>query len=85
MCIRDSIDTMDVVDQEKSLSMGFCLDCHRAPEEHLRDLSDPAQKVTNLGWTHPDGEAGQLKQGTDLVKKLDIHPQMCIRDRARGV
>jgi hypothetical protein len=68
------IDTMDVVDQEKSLSMGFCLDCHRAPEEHLRDLNDPAQKVTNLGWLDPKGEAHQIEQGTNLVKKLDIHP-----------
>jgi len=54
--------------------MGFCLDCHRAPEEHLRDLSDPAQKVTKLDWVDPKGEAHQLAQGVALVKKLDIRP-----------
>ncbi len=46
------IDQMDVVKQEKSLSMGFCLDCHRNPEPHLR----PLDQVTNLGWTPPEGD-----------------------------
>lgn len=32
------IDTMAVVHQAKSLSMAFCLDCHRAPEASLLDV-----------------------------------------------
>jgi NAD-dependent SIR2 family protein deacetylase len=68
------IDQMDVVAQAKPLTMGFCLDCHRAPEEHLRDLTDPAQKVTNLGWVHPKGEAGQIAQGLDVIKREKIQP-----------
>ena len=40
---------MDVVYQEESLSMEWCLDCHRAPENHLR----PLDKVTDLGWAPP--------------------------------
>lgn len=39
------IDQMEVVAQAEPLSMGWCLDCHRAPEEHLRD---PAL-VTQMG------------------------------------
>jgi hypothetical protein len=40
------IDTMEVVYQHEPLNMGWCLECHRAPDEHLRD---PAL-VTNLSW-----------------------------------
>lgn len=39
------IDQMEVVAQASPLSMGWCLDCHRNPEEHLRD---PAL-VTQMG------------------------------------
>jgi hypothetical protein len=28
------------------LNMGWCLDCHRAPEKHLR----PASEVTTMGY-----------------------------------
>ncbi len=35
---------MEVVHQVESLSMGWCLDCHRNPEEHLV----PPEKVTRL-------------------------------------
>lgn len=37
---------MPVVAQAESLSMGWCLDCHRAPEEHLV----PQDRVTDLYW-----------------------------------
>lgn len=40
------INEMPVVYQAKSLSMGFCLDCHRAPEQHLR----PLEEVFNLDY-----------------------------------
>jgi hypothetical protein len=40
------IDQMPVVYQVSSMSMSWCLDCHRAPEEHLRD---PAL-VTEMGY-----------------------------------
>ena len=37
---------MDVVQMDQSLSMGWCLDCHRDPEPHLR----PLDQVTNMNW-----------------------------------
>ena len=40
------IDKMDVVKQDKPLSMSWCIDCHRNPEPHLR----PASEITNLAW-----------------------------------
>ena len=37
---------MEEVYHAKSLSMGFCLDCHREPENHLR----PLEEVYNLDY-----------------------------------
>jgi hypothetical protein len=50
---HDRIDRMDVVTQMKPLSMGWCLDCHRAPDEHIRPI-DPKDanyaKPTDMTW-----------------------------------
>jgi hypothetical protein len=40
------INQMEVVAHAKSLSMGFCLDCHRNPQANVR----PLDQVTNLNW-----------------------------------
>ena len=40
------VDQMDEVREVKSLSMSFCLDCHRDPAAYIR----PTGKVTDLGW-----------------------------------
>lgn len=40
------IDQMEVVRQDKPLSMGWCLECHRNPTTHLR----PKDQVTNMEW-----------------------------------
>ena len=45
------IDQMDVVTQRESLSMGWCLECHRNPQPHLRPLSE----ITNMAWELPEG------------------------------
>ena len=55
------IQAMPVVAQEKSLSMGWCLDCHRNPAENLV----PKDKVTDLYWVQTQwfntlDEAGNL-------------------------
>jgi hypothetical protein len=34
------VNAMDVVTQRQPMSMGFCLDCHRAPEERVREKAD---------------------------------------------
>lgn len=41
------IDQMEVVTQAEPLSMGWCLDCHRSPEENLR----PLDRLTDMDWT----------------------------------
>jgi hypothetical protein len=44
------VDQMKTVKQEKSLSMGWCLDCHRDPAQNMR----PATELTNMSWTPDD-------------------------------
>ena len=41
-----NIANMDVVAQQKPLSMGWCLDCHRNPDPQLRRPED----VTKMNW-----------------------------------
>ena len=62
-------DKMDVVAQVKPLAMGWCLDCHRAPEKYLR----PRDQVTNMTWD-PVADAGkdQLTLGLELKRKYNI-------------
>ncbi|MBE34334.1 MAG: cytochrome C [Opitutaceae bacterium] len=68
------VDEMDTVVHTKSLSMGFCLDCHRNPEKAVR----PLDKVTDLSWEHPQGEQGQLEDGAKFVHDWNIKPpQSC--------
>jgi hypothetical protein len=55
------IQGMPVVVQQESLSMGWCLDCHRNPDENLV----PKDKVTDLYWVqnhwfNKQGEDGNL-------------------------
>jgi hypothetical protein len=47
------IDTMEQVYQAKTLSMGWCLDCHRDPGPNLR----PPGKITAMGWVPTEDPA----------------------------
>ncbi len=58
------IDQMEVVQQVKPLSMGWCLECHRNPELNLR----PLDKITVMDWKSDD----QQKQGLELKKQYGI-------------
>ena len=69
------VDQMDVVAQDKPLSMDWCLECHRAPETALR----PLDKVTDLGWhATPMGkesiEQAQENLGKELQKQRGVNP-----------
>ncbi len=61
------IDRMVVVEQAKALTMGWCLECHRNPEPHLR----PREFVTDMRWT-PAGDPVIL--GAQLRTEHDINP-----------
>lgn len=64
------IDRMEVVHQAMPLSMGWCLDCHREPEKHVR----PVPEVTTMGYIAEN----QLELGRELVAKHNINaPTYC--------
>jgi len=58
------IDQMEVVRQAEPLSMGWCLECHRNPENHLR----PLDRITDMEFV-PDPE-----QGKRFVEERQINP-----------
>ncbi|HXV77873.1 MAG TPA: cytochrome c3 family protein [Candidatus Polarisedimenticolaceae bacterium] len=64
------VDKMEVVYQVETLSMGFCLDCHRDPDPRLR----PVSEVTNMAW-EPAGDArefgGRVRQQYGLDPSED--------------
>ena len=60
------IDKMEVVYQAKPLSMKWCLDCHRNPDEAIR----PVEEVTNLGW-NPDEKEMQVIYKNELTKAFE--------------
>lgn len=62
------VQSMVEVYQHETLSMAWCLDCHRNPEPHLR----PPDQVTNMSYGAEDGEGARLKN------QLNIQPsQQC--------
>lgn len=61
------VDTMEVVQQVEPLSMGWCLDCHRNPDPHLR----PPELVTSMDWVPP--EKPEI-YGRRLREQLGIRP-----------
>jgi hypothetical protein len=66
---HDRIDKMEVVYQAKPLSMGWCLDCHRNPDAHLR----PPELVTQMDWHPPAGKTAE-DVGRDVRQKLGLKP-----------
>ncbi len=62
-----NIAEMEVVELKKSLSMGWCLSCHRDPAPHIR----PASEVTVMGWTPPPD---QLERAQKIINEKKINP-----------
>lgn len=61
------VDQMVVVEQKQPLSMGWCLDCHRNPEEHLR----PPSEVTTMGYQRP---ANYIEMNLERMRQENIRP-----------
>jgi len=62
-----NVDEMEKVMQVESLSMSWCLDCHKNPAEHLRPISE----VTNMKWETPQN---QLEFAAKVIKEKNISP-----------
>jgi len=66
------VDRAEVVQVEEPLSMGWCLDCHRNPEEHLR----PTSRITDMDWTQ---EQATEEERAEIALLLDraVPPENC--------
>jgi hypothetical protein len=58
---------MEIVRQVQPLSMGWCLECHRNPENHLR----PQSEITNMQWLPPEN---QYEQAQKIIAEKRIRP-----------
>jgi hypothetical protein len=67
------VNEMPVVVHDQPLSMGWCLDCHRHTEDHLR----PPSEVTNFAW-QPPGSRTQREFGLEQKERSRVHaPEQC--------
>ena len=66
---HDRVDKMEVVYQAQKLSMGWCLDCHRHPDAHLR----PPELATQMDWQPPAG-ADRATYGRKIREQLRLNP-----------
>mgnify|MGYP001225898783 CR=1 FL=1 len=57
------VDQMEKVMQVEPLSMSWCLDCHRNPDNHIR----PIDQITNMEWLPPDNHDELVKQ--DIIDR----------------
>ncbi len=70
------VDKMEVVHQVEDLSMGWCLDCHRAPERRLR----PRDKVTVMDWGLDMTEEERLEVGEALAEEYGVRSPRQLTD-----
>lgn len=61
------VDQMEVVTQAESLAMGWCLDCHREPEQYLR----PDSELTTMGYTQP---VDYIERNLERIRRESIKP-----------
>lgn len=59
------VDQMPLVWQAETMTMGWCLECHRNPEEYVR----PADEIYTFGYETP---ANQAEIGAILVEEYGI-------------
>ena len=60
------VDKMEQVYQAKPLTMGWCIDCHRNPEPHLR----PQEFITQLDW---EPQENPIDLGRRIKESLNIN------------
>lgn len=62
------INEMEVVRQVKPLSMAWCLECHRSPQEHLR----PRDQVTSMTWDVSSTGKSPSELGAELAAEYHV-------------
>ncbi len=70
------VDTMAKIMKAQPMNMGWCIDCHRAPEQHLR----PRDQITSMTWTPgPDAAALRAKLAREYNVKAKVNCTTCHR------
>lgn len=64
-----AVDQMPLMRQAAPLTMGWCLDCHRNPEQYVR----PRKAIFDMGWTPPPD---QTEKGRRLVAEYHIRTNL---------
>jgi hypothetical protein len=64
------VDTMETVYQFAPLSMGWCLNCHREPDPHVRN----PDLVTQLEWGLDMSEAQRLAESKKWRAHNNLNP-----------
>ena len=59
------VDQMNLMRQQESLQMEWCLNCHRQPEKYVR----PRDQIFNMAWEPP---ANQEELGRRLMKEYNV-------------
>jgi hypothetical protein len=62
-----NVANMEIVELKEPLSMGWCINCHREPEPHLR----PQSELTTMNYKYPDN---QLEYAAKLIDEKQISP-----------
>ena len=65
------VDRMETVYQAQTLSMGWCLECHREPAPRLR----PREEITNMSWGSGMTKEQRTELGEQLAIDYDIRPK----------
>jgi len=63
------VDQMAAVEKANTLTMGWCLECHRNPGPNLR----PVEEVTNMEW-QPEGDP--VETGRVLAERNEVHTRV---------
>ncbi len=66
------VDRMEVVSIAEPLSMGWCLDCHRDPEEYLR----PVDRITDMTWSPDEASEAERTEMAALLARA-TPPENC--------
>ena len=69
------VDEMPLMYQFAPLTMAWCLDCHRHPEEHLR----PREAVFDMSYRPP---ADQRALGRELAERYEVRSAQALTDCA---
>ena len=64
------IDTMETVYQHEKLSMGWCLECHRNPDPHIRN----PDLVTQLEWGIDMSDAEKIAHSINWRELNNLNP-----------